>query len=63
MKINAVLGPIDVEGLGTTLIHEHLGIGQTGWKLDHQDFDRKKEGDKLKELRDKGLPVSLTPTP
>ena len=29
MAINSVLGPIDVSELGTTLIHEHLGIGAT----------------------------------
>jgi len=67
MKINSALGPIDVESLGTTLIHEHLGIGWTGWELDHQDFDRKKEGDKiadkLKELRDEGITSFVDPCP
>jgi predicted metal-dependent phosphotriesterase family hydrolase len=35
MKINSVLGPIKVDDLGSTLIHEHLGIGWPGWELDH----------------------------
>ena len=67
MKINSVLGPIDVESLGTTLIHEHLGIGWTGWELDSQDFDRKKACDKavdkLKELYDLGIRSFVDPCP
>ena len=67
MKVNSVLGPIAVEDLGTTLIHEHLGIGWPGWELDHEDFDRKKEGkkivDKLKEIRDLGIKSFVDPCP
>ncbi|MBK8132546.1 MAG: phosphotriesterase [Gammaproteobacteria bacterium] len=67
MKVNSVLGPIAVEDLGTTLIHEHLGIGWPGWELDHVDFDRKKEGkrivDKLKEIRDLGIKSFVDPCP
>ncbi len=67
MEINSVLGPINVESLGTTLIHEHLSIGWPGWELDHQDFDRKKEGariaDKLKEIRDLGITSFVDPCP
>jgi phosphotriesterase-related protein len=67
MKVNSVLGPIAVGDLGSTLIHEHLGIGWPGWELDSVDFDRKKESrkvvDKLKEIRDLGIKTFVDPCP
>ena len=33
-KINTVTGPISVNGLGVTLMHEHLVIGFSGWESD-----------------------------
>ncbi len=67
MAINSVLGPIKVEDLGSTLIHEHLGVGWPGWELDYEDFDRKKEGIKvvkrLKEIRDLGIRSIVDPCP
>ena len=67
MAINSVLGPIKVEDLGSTLIHEHLGIGWPGWELDHQDFDRKKDGarvvKRLKEIRGLGIRSIVDPCP
>lgn len=33
-KVNAVLGPISVDELGQTLIHEHLVLSYTGWECD-----------------------------
>ncbi|GMU47709.1 MAG: phosphotriesterase-related protein [Pseudomonadales bacterium] len=67
MAINSVLGPIEVQDLGATLIHEHLGIGWPGWEHDHEDFDRKKEGkkivDKLKEIRELGIKSFVDPCP
>ena len=67
MAINSVLGPIKVEDLGSTLIHEHLGIGWPGWELDHEDFDRKKSGTKvvkrLKEIRQLGIRSIVDPCP
>lgn len=67
MTINSVLGPIKVEDLGSTLIHEHLGIGWPGWELDHQDFDRKKDGarvvKRLKEIRALGIRSIVDPCP
>jgi phosphotriesterase-related protein len=67
MAINSVLGPIKVEDLGSTLIHEHLGIGWPGWELDPVDFDRKKEGTKiakkLTEIRELGIRSIVDPCP
>ena len=67
MTINSVLGPIKVEDLGSTLIHEHLGVGWPGWELDPQDFDRKKGGAKvtkrLKEIRELGIRSIVDPCP
>lgn len=67
MPINSVLGPIKVEDLGSTLIHEHLGVGWPGWELDHKDFDRKKDGLKvtkrLKEIRELGIRSIVDPCP
>ena len=67
MPINSVLGPIKVEDLGSTLIHEHLGVGWPGWELDHKDFDRKKDGQKvtkrLKEIRELGIRSIVDPCP
>ncbi len=67
MSINSVLGPIDVKELGSTLIHEHLGIGWPGWEFDPKDFDRKKEGvkvtGKLKEIRELGIRSMVDPCP
>ena len=67
MAINSVLGPIKVEDLGSTLIHEHLGIGWPGWELDYQDFDRKKDGvrvvKRLKEIRELGIRSIVDPCP
>ena len=33
-KVNTVLGPIEAEQLGRTLMHEHLQYGFTGWQGD-----------------------------
>jgi len=67
MAINSVLGPIKVEDLGSTLIHEHLSIGWTGWELDPQDFDRKqgivKVVEKLKEIKGLGIKSIVDPCP
>lgn len=67
MPINSVLGPIKVEDLGSTLIHEHLGIGWPGWEFDHVDFDRKKQGTRvakrLKEIRSLGIRSMVDPCP
>lgn len=67
MAINSVLGPIDVSELGTTLIHEHLGIGWNGWEMDYKDFDRKKDGarvtKRLKEIRELGIKSIVDPCP
>ena len=67
MAINSVLGPIQVEQLGTTLIHEHLGIGWPGWELDTEDFDRRKDGarivKRLREIRDLGIRSIVDPCP
>lgn len=67
MSINSVLGPIDSADLGSTLIHEHLGIGWMGWEIDHRDFDRKKSGQqverRLKEIKELGIRSIVDPCP
>ena len=34
MHINTATGPVNVEALGKTLMHEHLVIGFPGWESD-----------------------------
>ena len=34
MQINTATGPVDVDRLGKTLMHEHLVIGFPGWDSD-----------------------------
>jgi phosphotriesterase-related protein len=36
MKIQTTLGPVDVDSLGKTLIHEHVLIGYPGWFIDNR---------------------------
>ena len=43
MTINSVLGPINPDDLGFTLIHEHLSVGMPGWELDPDDCNRSDE--------------------
>ena len=43
VMVNSVLGPLDVNQLGTTLVHEHFAFGYPGWGADTTvapyDFD------------------------
>ena len=40
-QVQTVLGPVPVERLGVTLMHEHLVIGWPGWVFDPlARFDR-----------------------
>ena len=34
MQVNTVTGPIPVDQLGMTLMHEHVLIGMPGWQAD-----------------------------
>ncbi len=67
--INTVTGPVRVEELGTTLVHEHLLIGYPGWQMDalaprFVRNDALARGvDKLAELRSLGVATFLDPCP
>ena len=34
INVNSVLGPISADGLGMTLMHEHLAAAHAGWEFD-----------------------------
>lgn len=66
--VNTVLGTIDCENLGQTLIHEHLLIGWPGWDKDPLiTIDRAAEIDKavtrLQELKSLGVQTFVDPCP
>lgn len=66
--VNSVLGPIDSNDLGFTLIHEHLLIGWAGWQWDQfAKFDRANEMakavDTLSELKSLGVRTFVDPCP
>lgn len=68
MKIATVLGEIDVEDLGRTLIHEHLFISFPGAEFDPlARFDRAtfvgQAVNRLKELRSFGVRTFVDPCP
>jgi phosphotriesterase-related protein len=67
--INTVTGSVSTDKLGTTLMHEHLLIGWSGWELDCKAprFERKSalkySVARLKELKDLGLGTFVDPCP
>ncbi len=67
MTINSVLGPINADDLGFTLIHEHLSVGMPGWELDPDDCNRSDEisgaVDKMAEIMDLGVKSFVDPCP
>ena len=45
-QVQTVLGPVSVDDLEFTLIHEHLKVGYPGWEVDTTfEFDREGEVD------------------
>ncbi len=66
--VQTVLGPIPVEELGLTLMHEHLKIGYPGWEVDTTlEFDREAELaeaiGRLERLRELGVSTFVDPCP
>ncbi len=68
-QVNTVLGPIDAEELGRTLIHEHVMIGMPGYFLDYRspEFDRKSAlahvTSNFKRLHDYDVKTVVDPCP
>lgn len=68
-KINTVCGPISVDELGVTLMHEHLLIGYPGWEADtlHTGLTRAEIVsvcvDKIRQLQEVGVCSLLDPCP
>jgi len=67
-QVQTVLGPVPVEQLGVTLMHEHLVIGWPGWIFDPlARFDRMKVTSlliqRLHELRALGVSTFVDPCP
>lgn len=65
-QVNTVLGPVDTENLGVTLVHEHLVWGPAGWDKDSRyTFDYKTELEKavqrLTELKQYGVQTFVDP--
>ncbi len=67
-RVQSVLGPISVDALGLTLMHEHLKIGYPGWEVDSTlEFDREAELSeavgRLSRLRELGVSTFVDPCP
>jgi phosphotriesterase-related protein len=67
-QVQTVLGPIPVEQLGVSLMHEHLVIGWPGWVFDPlARFDRMKVTnlliERLQELKALGVSTFVDPCP
>jgi phosphotriesterase-related protein len=67
-QVQTVLGPIPVEQLGVSLMHEHLVIGWPGWVFDPlARFDRSKVSamliERLHELKTLGVSTFVDPCP
>jgi phosphotriesterase-related protein len=67
-QVQTVLGPVPVEQLGVTLMHEHLVIGWPGWIFDPlARFDRMKVTssliERLRELKAQGVSTIVDPCP
>jgi phosphotriesterase-related protein len=69
MRINTATGPVDVEKLGKTLMHEHLVIGFPGWESDTAAASPSLREmtavclDKIGELKSAGFSTLLDPCP
>lgn len=68
-KINTVLGPINPESLGLTLVHEHITVGYPGWECDplSKPYDREQIVkiclETLKPAKDCGVGSIIDATP
>jgi phosphotriesterase-related protein len=43
MMVNTVTGPVAVDALGKTLMHEHLVVGFPGWESDTTQIDLRRQ--------------------
>lgn len=68
-RINTINGPIALDALGKTLMHEHLTIGLPGWESDTLADHRHRRDmvarcvDLIQELQDNGFNSLLDPCP
>ena len=69
MQIQTALGPVSVDDLGKTLMHEHLVMAMSGWESDTSASIRRMEDlvricvDRIEELKDGGFSSLLDPCP
>ena len=69
MQINTATGPVDVDRLGKTLMHEHLVIGFPGWDSDTSAPSQSVREmtavclDRIGELKSAGFQTLLDPCP
>ena len=67
--VNTVTGPINIEELGVTLMHEHLLVGYPGWEADtlHPGLSRDEMlsvcVDKIQSMQSEGIQSMLDPCP
>ena len=67
--VNSVTGPIPVEDLGVTLMHEHILIGYPGWEADTLHPGPSREEmiaiaiDKIQSMQAQGIQSMLDPCP
>lgn len=66
--VNTVLGPIDADEMGVTLVHEHVLFGLPGWDLDPtQPYNRgaimAKCTEKMKGIKEAGVGTFIDLTP
>ena len=69
VKVNTVLGPIEPENMGVTLVHEHILFGYPGWEADQSiapfDFNAAVATGValLKQLKEFGVGTFIDATP
>ena len=69
VEVQTVLGPIPVEKLGRTLMHEHLSVGYSGWESHTNRLKKSRSDmrqiciDRISELQDLGYQTLLDPCP
>ena len=67
--VNTVTGPLPVDQLGVTLMHEHVLIGYPGWEADTLRPGPKRDDiiavarDKIQSMQDLGIKSMLDPCP
>ena len=67
--VNTVTGPLPVDELGVTLMHEHIVIGYPGWEADSLHPGPKRDEiiavavDKIQSMQDLGVQSMLDPCP